>query len=177
VSENGGYRPSAVIQLSGVMELANYFNRDDGSLPEIAVQFESGESVVSGLKLLFAHGAQDVSAGGARLWLKDSSRSRSFEGPSDAELVTAGVAEPFHLILTSITCASSTLPDLGVLVSNDALVLDYRMGPEWGAREINALLALLRGLQGFGGRVSATDWWGDEIAPLLENGLNKQDRT
>ncbi|CAN7416656.1 hypothetical protein LJR074_002662 [Acidovorax sp. LjRoot74] len=159
------------------MELANYFNRDDGSLPEIAVQFASGEGVVAGLNLLFANGAQDISAGGARLWLKDSSGSRSFEGPRDAELVTAGVAEPLHLVLANITCAGSTLPDLGVLILSDALILDYRMGPEWEARKIDALLTLLRDLERFGGRVSATEWWGDAIAPLLEKVLNQQDTT
>lgn len=155
------------------MELANYFNRDDGSLPEIEVRFESCDGVVTGLKHLFSHGAHDVSAGGARLWMKDSSESRSFEGPSDAELVVAGAAEPFHLVLAGIDCAGSRLPDLGVFISSDALVLDYRMGPEWGAREIDGLLWLLHGLRKFGGRVSATRWWGSEIAPLLESGLDR----
>jgi hypothetical protein len=157
------------------MELADYFNNDDGSLPEIEVHFENGEGVVTGLTHLFEHGAHVVSAGGASLWMKDSSESRSFQGPSDAELVTAGVAEPFHMVLADIACAGSTLPDLGVFVSSDELVFDYRMGPEWGASEIHALLVLLRGLRTFGGRVSATNWWGSEIAPILEHRLNKLD--
>jgi len=159
------------------MELADYFNSDDGSLPEIEVHFENGEEVVTGLKHLFAHGAHDVSAGGAALWMKDSGETRSFQGPSDAELVTAGVAEPFHMVLADIACAGITLPDLGVFVSSDELVFDYRMGPNWGEREIDALLMLLRGLRAFGGRVSATEWWGSEIAPILEHALNKLDKT
>ena len=158
------------------MRLADYFNRDDGSLPEIEVHFESGERVVIGLKHLFAQGARDVSAGGTHLWMKHSGESRSFEEPSDAELVTAGAAEPFHMVLADIACAGSTLPALGVFVSSDGLVLDYQMGPDWGAREIDALLMLLHALRSLGGRISAVGWWGSEFAPLLEDGLNKLDK-
>lgn len=65
---------------------------------------------------------------------------------------------------------------MGVFVSSDALVLDYRMRPEWGAHEIDASLRLLLGLRILGGRVSATKWCGCEIAPLLELELSKPDR-
>jgi hypothetical protein len=159
------------------MELADYFNSDDGSLPEIEVCFGSGEDVVAGRKHLFAHGARDVSVGGTSLWIKDSGERRPFEDPDDAELVVAGVAESFHIVLADIACAGSTLPDVGVFVSRDELVLDYRMGPEWGSIEIDALLKLLHGLRKIGGRVSATAWWGNEIASLLADGLDRMNRT
>lgn len=149
------------------MELADYFQRDDGSLPEIEVHFKSGTGVLAGLKHLFAHGARDVSVGGASLWVKGPGVSRSFQGPGDAELVTARIADPFHMVLADITYAGSALPDLGVFVFDDRLVVDYRMGYDWGVREIDALLLLLQGLEKLGGCFSATTWWGREIAPLM----------
>ncbi len=158
------------------MELADYFNRDDGSLPEIEVQFDCRDGVVKGLKQLFAHGASDVTVGGARLWMKKSGESQTFEGPEDAELVIKELAEPFHIVLAGIDCAGMELPWMGVLVLSDALVLDYRMGPEWGAHEIDALLWLLLGLRKLGGRVSATKWWGSEIARLLQLELSELGR-
>lgn len=144
------------------MKLSNYFTSDDGSLPEIEVRFLNGDGVVEGLSHLFALGARDVSVGGARIWMKDSNASRPFEGANDAKLVIEGAAEAFHLVLDDIECNGHVIPALGVFIFPDELVLDYRMGPEWGPDEIHALLVVLSRLRGLGGDVSATSWWGAE---------------
>lgn len=45
-----------------------------------------------------------------------------------------GLADPFHVVLGGIRGTNQVIPDLGVFVLTDGLVLSYRMGPEWGKR-------------------------------------------
>ncbi|MDP9912533.1 hypothetical protein J2W27_004659 [Variovorax boronicumulans] len=155
------------------MELTDYFSSDDGSLPEIEVRFLSGDGVAEGLTYLFALGARDASVGDTCIWMRDSNENRPFEGPNDANLVIAGTAEAFHLVLTNIDCTDSPIPELGVFVLPDQLVLDYRMGPEWGPNEIHALLVVLSRLRDLGGHVSATSWWGADGNQTLSVALDQ----
>jgi hypothetical protein len=157
------------------MELTDYFTIDDGSLPEIEVRFLNDGGVVEGLSYLFSLGARDASSGGASVWMKGSTENRPFEGPSDAELVIAGRAEAFHLVLASIECAGCPIPALGVLVLPDQLVLDYRMGPEWGFNEIRMFLDMLSHLRKLGGDVSVTSWWGVDGNQTLMTALAQVD--
>lgn len=157
------------------MELTDYFTIDDGSLPEIEVRFLTDDGVVKGLSYLFSLGARDVSAGGASIWMKGSDENRPFEGLGDAELVIAGTAEAFHLVLDNIECAGRPIPALGVLVLPDQLVLDYRMGSEWGPNEIHTFLVMLSHLRGLGGDVSATPWWGADGNQTLLTALAQVD--
>ena len=53
----------------------------------------------------------------------------------------------FTLFCTEFRGAERRYLILGVFVSSDAIYLDYRMGPEWGAAEVNSLFELLRHLQ------------------------------
>lgn len=75
--------------------------------------------------------------------------------------MTGGLADPFHVVLGGIRGTNQVIPDLGVFVSTDGLVLDYRMGPEWGQAEIESFLELLRKLRSLGGRISAA-WRGED---------------
>lgn len=144
-------------------------------LPEIEVRFLTDYGVVKGLSYLFSLGARDVSAGGASIWMKGSDENRPFKGTSDAELVIAGTAETFHLVLDNIEGAGRPIPALGVLVLPDQLVLDYRMGSEWGPNEIHTFLVMLSHLRRLGGDVSATPWWGADGNQTLLTALAQVD--
>ena len=143
------------------MNLSRYFETDDGSLPEIEVTFSDLSQVSAAFGHLFACGARNVTPGGSQLWIRAAQAERPFAGPDDAALVSFGTADPFHVVLGSVTGAGSPIPDLGVFVFTNSLTLDYRMGPGWGACEIQSFLSLLLELQTLGGVVSAP-WWGAE---------------
>jgi len=141
------------------MGLLQYFDTDDGSLPEITVTFAEPSQVTQAFDHLFACGARNVSVGGGSLWLTASRSEQPFSGASDASLVISGAAESFHVVLAGVTGSGYSIPDLGVFVDPDSLTLDYRMGSPWGEPEIQSLLALLRQLKDLGG-VVAVPWWG-----------------
>lgn len=86
---------------------------------------------------------------------------RAFSGPADALLMAEGLADPFHVVLGGIRGTGQAIPDLGVFVSTDGLLLDYRMGPEWEQAKIESFLELLRKLHNLGGMISAA-WWGED---------------
>ena len=143
------------------MLLAPYFDTHDGSLPEVVVAFPPGQ-VRAAFRLLFDLGARDASAGGgATLWVPDTESERTFSGPEDLDLVLSGRVEPFHILLGGIAIEGCMLPDLGVFVDRESLVLDYRMGDEWDESRVRAFLRLLGRLRKIGG-VVAVPWWGPE---------------
>ncbi|MEG3998101.1 hypothetical protein [Microcoleus sp. SVA1B1] len=141
------------------MNLSEYFETDDGSLPEIEVAFADPSLVSLAFKHLYDRGARNATANGGYIWINSSQSERPFSGPEDALLVASGAAEAFHVVLSGITEADHPIPDLGVFVFTDSLALDYRMGSSWGQSEIQSLLALLRQLRELGGQISVP-WWG-----------------
>jgi hypothetical protein len=142
------------------MTLHQYFEKDDGSLPEVIVTFRCADQVRAGFARLFAYGAKDITQGGARLWMGAEKVERTFETIDDAELTMSGQAEPFHIVLGSINVSGIPLPALGIFVSRNSLVIDYRMGSEWNASTVQAFIQLLAFLERTGGRVSVP-WWGE----------------
>ena len=138
--------------------LSRYFEHDDGSLPEIEVTFSDPSRVSAAFAHLYACGARDVTPGGGCLCIRAEQIERPFAGPDDAALVANGIADPFHVVLASVTGKDSPIPDLGVLVFTNSLTLDYRMGQDWGANEVRSLVSLLVQLQALGGNVSVP-WW------------------
>jgi hypothetical protein len=141
------------------MSLDSYFDTDDGSLQEIEVQFADPSQVQVAFGHLFSCGGIDVSVGGSCIWLTPTETHRAFKGPEDAYLVASGAADPFHMVLQGVKVAGTAIPALGVFVDLSSLTLDYRMGPHWGKAQMDALIALLRQLQGLGGSVSVP-WCG-----------------
>jgi hypothetical protein len=142
------------------MSLSRYFENDDGSLPEIEIEFDSSESLRRAFDHLFDLGAVNITVNGSYLWLRKERREEPFSGPRDAALVTGGQADPFHVVLGSISIENQKLPDLGVFVDPSSLVIDYRMGPAWSCAKVGALLNLLKSLIAFGGYVSVVNSWG-----------------
>ncbi|MCC5085434.1 hypothetical protein [Xanthomonas campestris] len=141
------------------MDLSKYFERNDGSLPEVEVKFPNRSAVSVAFKHLYDRGARNVTVNGGYVWIKETQSEKPFGGPEDAVLVASGAAEAFHVVLGGIAGTDCPIPDLGVFVFTDSLALDYRMGSDWGPPEIQSWLELLRQLLGLGGEVSVP-WWG-----------------
>jgi hypothetical protein len=91
------------------MNLDRYFDTDDGSLPEIEVQFPDPAGVQVAFDHLFSCGGVDVSIGGSRIWLTSTDAPRPFKGPEDAGLVVSGAADPFHMVLQGINIAGPVI--------------------------------------------------------------------
>jgi len=155
----------ALVETPQVHPLADYFSQDDGTLPEIGLHFAVSADMPSAFTRLFTLGAR-VDRG--CLWDKTSGREIPFTGPQDASRVSDGVVEPFHVLAQGIDIDGQHLPDLGVMVCEHVLTLDYRMGPDWDAPRIDALLSLLRQLQQQGGQVRIPWWQADGEQEFLQ---------
>jgi hypothetical protein len=153
------------------LSILKYFEVDDGSLPEIVVAFPDSVGVARAFEYLFNLGARDVTAGGGRLWLVASQSEVFFSGSTDAVLVASGDVEPFHVVLTGVTFAKYTVPDLGVFIDTTSLVLDYRMGSVWKEAQIASLFSVLRTFRDFGG-VLSVPWWGADDERTFLDGLD-----
>lgn len=145
----------------GLHDLGGYFAVDDGSLPEIELSFASLDLMPAAFSYLFERGAEDVTINGGQLWIRALGRALRFSGPEDAWLVSNESADPFHIVLGGIRGTSVPMPDLGVLVCREGLVLDYRMGPQWSPLAVDSLLELLRRFCAMGG-VLTVPWWGKQ---------------
>ena len=138
--------------------LHQYFDQDDGSLPEVIVSFPSADAVATALRYLDTLGARNVTVGGGTWWSRTEQVDKPYSGIGDALRVLSGEADPLHFVLGGVYVAGCVLPDLGVFVDPDGLCLDYRMGDDWGEHEIAALLALLGNLEDAGGIVTVPCW-------------------
>jgi hypothetical protein len=139
-------------------DLRDLFDTDDGSLPEIRVNYSDCSATVAGYALLRERAARIVSER-ASLWSNTQSTSLPVDSvPNAAALVVSGEAASFHVVLGGIQSQGVTIPDLGVFVFSDQLALDYRMGPDWGARELRALFALLAELAALDPQASVSHW-------------------
>lgn len=126
-------------------ELHDLFETDDGSLPEIRVDFAAPDALVAGYAVLRARAARIVSEA-PTFWSIEAEERALDSVPNAAELVVSGDAEPFHVVLGGLDVGGVELPDLGVFVTPDQIALDYRMGPAWGPAQLGALFELLREL-------------------------------
>jgi hypothetical protein len=146
------------------------FDTDDGSLPEIRLAGLTAHQtplVHARLRALASRTHE-----GASFWDRRADRATPLDSvPNAAALVVSGDAEAFHLLLHDPHVGDVALPALGVFVFPDEVVLDYRMGPEWGPTEVAALLALLCELRRLapGSRVEldALDDVRDDFAALV----------
>ncbi len=128
--------------------LHDMFETDDGSLPDVYILNLSGLGVSKMWAYLRKLSPNLV--GDASFWNRAKEKSVAVDSVANAaELVVNGEAESFHVVLHGISLNGSLIPDLGVFVFPDAIYLDYRMGHEWGARELEAFFALLHQLKSF----------------------------
>lgn len=114
-------------------ELHEFFETNDGSLPEIWINYSHPDATTGGFALL-----------------RTRAQSALPEGPlavaNAAGLVTSGSPTGFHVVLMGIASLGVTLPDLGVFVTTEGLALDYRPGADWGPATLEAFFELLADL-------------------------------
>ncbi len=131
------------------VELHDLFETDDGSLPEVCVDYTDPEAMARGYVLLRKR-AHKVLPENASFWSVAENREQSLDSVSNAAaLVVSREAEAFHVVFQGIQSHGVTLPDLGVFVFPDQLALDYRMGPPWGPAKVEAFFDLLSELADF----------------------------
>jgi hypothetical protein len=125
--------------------LHDHFAEDDGSLPELHLDGLPREAIPEVFGMLWERG-RDVTAGGARFHDRRDGQDRPLNDPREVgRLVVAGEAD-VHVVLAGLESGGSTIPDLGVLVHQDGLILDYRMGADWGPPQLLALFGLIHEL-------------------------------
>lgn len=129
-------------------EIRDFFDTDDGSLPEIRIENLSGDTIVKAYAWIRSNST--LISVDAQFWhVPDQSDKHLDVVPNATALVVAGVAEPFHFLAGGLSFQGTVIPDLGVFIFQDAIFLDYRMGPAWGEREVVALFELLRKITGW----------------------------
>lgn len=127
-------------------DLRDLFEVDDGSLPEIRIRYVDRRATALGYDILQKR-ATGVVSPIPNFWSKVTEEEIPIAAvPNAAALVVSGEAEPFHVVLGGIDMNGTTIPDLGVFVFSDQIVLEYRMGPHWSHREVSALFELLTNL-------------------------------
>ncbi|HMG17304.1 MAG TPA: hypothetical protein VK573_01160 [Gemmatimonadales bacterium] len=123
--------------------LRDLFDTDDGSLPEVRILHLEPSDVMNGYALVRS-GSTLVSQ---KAYFWDLTEQREVpldDNPNAAQLVVSGRAEGFHCVVGGLSVDGGTIPDLGVSVRPDALLLDYRMGPEWNTSALYGLFGLIR---------------------------------
>ncbi len=127
-------------------ELHNLFEQDDGSLPEVRVNYVDGNAAASGYQMLRNEAVKIVSER-PYFWSNVRNQEEAVDSvPNAAALVVSGEAAPFHVVLGGIQSGGVAIPHIGVLVFPDQLALDYRMGRGWNAEVLSAFFGLLANL-------------------------------
>lgn len=115
-------------------ELHDLFDTDDGTLPEIRVDYTSSSALLDACSLLERRAREVHGHSGVGASVRDH-----------AALVVAREpdVDPLHVVFAGIEVDRVAVPDLGMFVDYEQLALDYRMGREWDARAVAALFDLL----------------------------------
>ena len=103
-------------------QLGELFAVDDGSLPEIRVEGLDPQAVTAALALIKSAAIHPLRYG----------HEQGENAPPGAR----------HFVVT-LNFAGCELPELGFATFDDAVIVDYRMGPQWTARAVRALFELL----------------------------------
>jgi hypothetical protein len=139
--------PQSTIRTNLWSAVHNFFEQNDGSLPEIllvGVSPEQAQAIFDAL-LQHAHPLRDDQT----VWVDETVGDVPIRDLADAPLLAAQrqLAGWLHVVLTGVRTGGTDLPDLGVGIANDHVSLDYRPGPGWTADSLAAFVDLLRGLQ------------------------------
>lgn len=127
-------------------ELGELFQDDDGTLPDVWIDYTSSAPVPIAYRLL-ASRSQRVVTQHPSIWSTKGDWERPLDSvPNPAELVVSGEADAFHVVFGGVAWKGVVIPDLGVSVFAQGLGLDYRKGPKWGPRELGAFFELLKEL-------------------------------
>lgn len=128
-------------------ELEEIFNTDDGSLPDIELNNLSSQEVIAGYEIV-RNCAEKISSKNPSYWSISAGKEIEIQfDQNPVQHVIDQEAEPIHLCFAGIRSPSGkAVPELGIFVFTDSLVLDYRMGQEWNAEAIEGLFEIIKGI-------------------------------
>lgn len=121
--------------------LRGHFEVDDGSLPDIFVENLTSDEVCS----IYAWVCEKAGIyGEPTFW--DETRLEDVpvkDAKNPARLVVDGKTCPFRHGLMELEINGVLIPQLTVRVNQDSVEFDYRMGAEWGPKQLEALFEFL----------------------------------
>jgi hypothetical protein len=131
--------------LGGVMSIWNklhhLFDEDDGSLPDIFVEGISPEESVEIYSWVLS---LTKPYGEPCLWsLEEEKDIRIVDIPNPALYYIQGKAESFRHGLEVFSFNGVEIPQLSICIGKSGVEFDYRMGKNWGPKELIALFDLL----------------------------------
>lgn len=128
------------------------FNTDDGSLPDINLDFGNSQVAADAYALIQSRASRLVSSG-AYYWSKSTQKECPISfGDNPATQLLLGEAEPFHVVFGGLSSSTGVaIPDLGVFALEPGFIaLDYRMGLGLTEGAITGLFELIRDLSRLG---------------------------
>lgn len=139
--------------------VAKTFQEDDGSLPDINLDFAEYPVAADIYALIQARATHLVSTNSYYWSTSKQQECPIIFGQNPAIEYLRGEAEPFHVVFGGLRSSSGNpIPDLGVFILAPGFVgLDYRMGPEWNEAAVIGLFELLRDLSGLAENVQITN--------------------
>ncbi|WLQ15959.1 hypothetical protein O5O45_08535 [Hahella aquimaris] len=117
------------------------FTDDEGSLPDIWIENITQDELVKiyGWVMSLTKPAKD-----AMLWSLEEDRDMLISDIADpAVYYIQGKAESFRHLLDVFTMNGVTIPQLSMCLGDSGVEFDYRMGKEWGPKEVYALFEFL----------------------------------
>ncbi len=118
------------------------FREDDGSLPTVEFNQLNAESVANIYRFIRANG--HCVSDSPTVWdtLKQSDIPlMPLDDP--CEWLQEGRIDSFHCCFGGISVDGIVIPDLGIFVFKDAVQIDFRMGKEWSAINVDAFFRML----------------------------------
>jgi hypothetical protein len=134
-------------------ELGEYFDVEDGSLPDLLTFCFSRKEAVSEAFEYLRSISQPIDVEPTLYDLKSKKRIPLISVDLPAMLVASGEAESFCLMLYgALSNDKQGFPELGVFVYPDDLQFYYRPGPDWSAGSLEKLfeiMSLISNIDGF----------------------------
>ncbi|MCQ4165264.1 hypothetical protein [Tahibacter harae] len=137
--------PNPPAELPFLHSLRELMHGDDGSLPDIFIDF-GGEALAAEAYALIQSCAVPATGILGHIWCQ--ARGRDFDihhGENPAALLLTGDADPFHVSYDALHAPNgAALPGLGVYLDAPELIsVNYRRGADWTDTAIMGLFSLV----------------------------------
>ena len=145
-SPNGGLGErcrSATKTMPDALHIASInFREDDGSLPTVEFDQLNAESVAAVYRFICKHGR--CVSDSPTVWDNNEQVDVPLMLLDDpCRWLRDGRIDSFHCCFGGISVDGTVIPDLGLFVFKDAVQIDYRMGTEWNAINVDAFFRML----------------------------------
>ena len=118
------------------------FDTEDGKYSEICICSLSPKQVVEGYN--FIRSKCSRLRGNPTLFSFETNGEIGIdECGNAAEFVSRRHAKPFHFVVATFRLGRGVLYDLGFFILDNAIAIDFQLGPLWGEREIETLMRII----------------------------------